>query len=215
MEGRGARPFCNAHSKDCIVASIDDKELTVRIYGDPVLKRKSQPVERFDAALAGLASAMSEAMYKASGVGLAAPQVGVSKRLVVMDVDWPASARNGRKQAEKPKKHLRIMVNPQIVWESEDDSSFEEGCLSLPEITGEVFRPARVKVRYQDLEGQEREEEMDGLLARCAQHEIDHLDGVLFVDRLPFARRALLAAALGRLKKKSLAMRSAGEEPAQ
>ncbi len=178
-------------------------KMRVRTYGDPVLKEKAAPVEKFDADLRALAQTMSETMYESKGIGLAAPQVGVSTRLVVVDVDW---IRDDDDDAP-PKRNLRAFVNPEIVSESDEDESMIEGCLSLPGVEGEVFRPVKVRVKYLDLDGAEHEDDMDGLLARCIQHEIDHLDGTLFVDRMPFMKRKTIAGALNKLKKETLALR--------
>ena len=179
------------------------KPLRIRIYDDPVLREKARAVETFDAELRDLALAMGEKMYDAPGIGLAGPQIGVLKRIFVSDVDWVEKDEEGNRTRNPEKKNLRVFINPEILWESEEDDSMTEGCLSIPGIEGEVYRPTRIKLRFSQLDGKTREEEMEGLLARCAQHEIDHLDGVLFIDRLPFAQRAKLAGALNRLKKKA------------
>ncbi len=176
-------------------------KMRVRTYGDPVLREKAAPVEEYDYELRALAQAMGETMYDLKGIGLAAPQVGFSRRLVVVDVDWIGHDDD----QVPPARHLRIFVNPEIVSESEEDESMIEGCLSLPGIEGEVFRPVKVRVKYFDLAGNEHEDDMDGLLARCVQHEMDHLDGTLFVDRMPFLKRKGIAGALNKLKKDTLA----------
>lgn len=153
--------------------------LAIRHYPDPVLKQVAHPVEVFDGALKQLAADMAETMYAAPGVGLAAPQVGVSRRLAVIDC-----AREG----EPPQ--LYTLINPEIVAH-EGESCEEEGCLSVPAYYAKVDRAARVRVRYRDVAGQVRELEADGLLAICIQHELDHLDGILFVDRLSPLKRGL------------------------
>lgn len=145
--------------------------LRIRHYPDPVLKEISLPVTVFDADLKKLASDMAETMYAAPGVGLAAPQVGVGKRLVVIDC------------APKDAPSLLVAINPEII-EREGEVNEEEGCLSVPGYYARVPRSARVKVRYLDVEGQPVEQQAEGLLAIAFQHEIDHLDGVLFVDYL-------------------------------
>lgn len=177
--------------------------LKVRIYGDPVLRQKAAVIDSIDQDVADLATAMGETMYASRGIGLAAPQVGVSRRLVVVDVDWAKKERaEGQpRQSSGQERRLRVFINPEVTWESEEDSAIDEGCLSIPGVEGEVFRPERVKVRYQDLQGARHEEAMDEMLARCIQHEIDHLDGVLFPDRMPFLKRALIAGQLNKLKK--------------
>ncbi|PNU21706.1 peptide deformylase [Geothermobacter hydrogeniphilus] len=140
-------------------------------HPDPVLKKVAAPVTDFDAGLRRLAEDMAETMYAAPGVGLAAPQVGVSKRLIVLDC------------SPKDEKQLVVAVNPKIVF-GEGESCEEEGCLSVPNYYAKVERKARVQVQYQDLEGVEQLVEVEGLWSTCFQHEIDHLDGILFVDRL-------------------------------
>lgn len=153
--------------------------LKIHHYPDPVLKQKAVPVTTFDAGLRQLAGDMLDTMYAAPGVGLAAPQVGVSKRLIVLD----CSPKDGERQP-------LVAVNPEIVGR-EGDSCEEEGCLSVPEYYAKVPRSAVVRVRFHDLEGTLREVEADGLWAICFQHEIDHLDGLLFVDRLSPLKRGL------------------------
>lgn len=153
--------------------------LKIRHYPDPVLKKVAAPVTEFDDSLRQLASDMAETMYAAPGVGLAAPQVGVSQRLTVID----CSARDEDAQ-------LLIMINPEII-DREGESCEEEGCLSVPEYYAKVDRSMRVKVRFQDLDAQTRVIEANGLTAIACQHEIDHLDGILFVDHLSPLKRSL------------------------
>jgi peptide deformylase len=157
---------------------------------DKRLKVKSEPVKNVDAELAALMDDMLETMYLAPGVGLAAPQVGVTKRIIVVDV--------GKKEEER--EPLR-MANPEIIWESEDWSVYEEGCLSLPEYYADVERPEQVRVKYLDETNTERELEVEGLLATCIQHEIDHLEGVLFVDHLTSIKRGIILRKLQKAKK--------------
>ena len=157
---------------------------------DKRLKVKSEPVEHVDAYLAALMDDMLETMYLAPGVGLAAPQVGVTKRIIVIDVG----------KSEEEREPLR-MANPEIVWESEDWSVYEEGCLSLPEYYADVERPEQVRVKYIDQTNTERELEAEGLLATCIQHEIDHLEGVLFVDHLTSIKRGMILRKLQKAKK--------------
>jgi peptide deformylase len=148
-------------------------------YPEPVLKQIAAPVAAVDEEIRRLAADMAETMYAAPGVGLAAPQIGVSKRLIVMDCapkDQPPQ--------------LLVAINPEIV-EREGESVEEEGCLSVPGYYASVARSQKVAVRYLDLEGRERRIEADGLWAICFQHEIDHLDGILFVDHLSPLKRAL------------------------
>ncbi len=168
---------------------------------DPVLKKVASPVERVDDDVRRLMDDMMETMYAAPGIGLAAPQVGVGKRVVVLDV----SKREGPPLALQ-------MANPEIVWASDDDAIYEEGCLSLPEHYAEVTRPAAVKVRYLDREDEIRELSADGLLAICLQHEIDHLDGILFVDHISALKRNMILRKL--LKEKKAGATSGDREPA-
>jgi len=143
-----------------------------------VLKQKSVAVAAVDDALRALMDDMLQTMYAAPGVGLAAIQVGVAKRVIVMDL---------AKGEEAPAP--RHFVNPQILWASEETLPYEEGCLSVPEIYDEVERPARVRVKYLNYHGEAVEEEAEGLYAVCIQHEIDHLEGVLFIDHLSRLKR--------------------------
>jgi len=144
----------------------------------PVLKQVSAPVETVDDELRALMDDMLETMYAAPGIGLAAVQVGVPKRVIVMDL-----AREGEPPAP------RHFVNPEILWASEETLPYEEGCLSVPEIYDEVERPAKVKIRYLDYHGKTVEEDAEGLYAVCIQHEMDHLQGVLFIDHLSRLKR--------------------------
>jgi peptide deformylase len=150
----------------------------ILIVPDPRLKLVSQDVERVDDDLRALMDDMLETMYAAPGIGLAAIQVGVPKRVIVMDL-----AREG----EDPQP--QYFVNPQILWAAEETAPYEEGCLSVPDIYDEVERPTRVKLRYLDYQGETVEEEAEGLYAVCIQHEMDHLNGVLFIDHLSRLKR--------------------------
>ncbi|MFN4090368.1 MAG: peptide deformylase [Alphaproteobacteria bacterium] len=163
--------------------------MTIRpivIAPDRRLKTRCAPVERVDDDVRRLMDDMLETMYDAPGIGLAAPQIGVLRRVIVMDL--------GEEGARRP----LMLADPQILRASTEEAVGNEGCLSLPEIYVDVPRPIEVTVRYLDREGQERELEADGLLARCIQHEIDHLDGVLHVDYLSTLRRKMI---LRRLEK--------------
>ena len=164
--------------------------MTILTAPDPRLKEMAQRIDRVDDAVRTLMDDMLETMYAAPGVGLAAPQVGVLKRVIVADV-----ARSG-----EPPQPFR-MANPEIVWASEERAVFEEGCLSLPEHYAEVKRPEKVRVRYLDHENEIREQEFDGFLATCIQHEMDHLDGVLFVDHISSLKRGMILRKLTKLKK--------------
>jgi peptide deformylase len=162
---------------------------------DKRLRRISEPVARIDAEVKKLVADMFETMYGAPGVGLAAVQVGVPKRIVTID------ATRGEEE-----KQPFVLINPEILWASDEKSVLEEGCLSIPEYIDEVERPAKVKARFLDLEGRTIDVEAEGLLARVMQHEIDHINGVLFIDHLSKLKR-------GRVEKKfaKVAKREAAE----
>jgi peptide deformylase len=164
---------------------------------DPRLKIKAKPVAQVDEKVRRLMDDMLETMYHAIGIGLAAPQVGAAQRVLVVDV-----AREG----EKPQP-MRI-ANPEILWRSEEMTTANEGCLSLPEHYADVERPAAIRLRYLDHENEIREIEANGLLATCLQHEIDHLDGVLFVDHISTLKRGMI------LRKLQKAKRSRALQPA-
>lgn len=156
--------------------------LEILTLPDPVLRQKSAPVESVNGDLRRFAERMLATMYEAPGIGLAAIQVGEPRRIVTIDV-----ARE-----EEPKSPI-VLINPEILWGSEDErSTYEEGCLSIPDYYAEVERPAKVRVRYVDLDGRTQEREVDGLLATCIQHEVDHLNGVLFIDYLSKLKRDLV-----------------------
>jgi peptide deformylase len=150
----------------------------ILVVPNPALKQVSAPVAAVDDDLRALMDDMLETMYAAPGIGLAAIQVGVPKRVIVMDL--------AREDAPKAP---RYFVNPEILWKSEETQPYEEGCLSVPEIYDEVQRPAKVRLRYLDYRGETVEEEAEGLFAVCIQHEMDHLDGVLFIDHLSRLKR--------------------------
>jgi peptide deformylase len=157
---------------------------------DPRLKKVAEPVAKVDAAVRRLMDDMLETMYAAPGIGLAAPQVGALQRVIVLDI---------AREDEEPQP-LK-MANPEIVWASDDDAVYNEGCLSLPEHYADVVRPAAVKVRYLDYQNEIREIEAEGLLATCLQHEMDHLDGILFVDHLTALKRNMILRKLLKVKK--------------
>ncbi|MDP1601196.1 peptide deformylase [Phenylobacterium sp.] len=163
----------------------------ILVVPDPVLKLVSQPVEKVDDDLRALMDDMLETMYDAPGIGLAAIQIGVPKRVIVMDIAGP----------DDPKAP-RYYVNPEIVWSSEETAPYEEGCLSIPDIYDEVERPARVKLKYLNYQGEEVVEDAEGLFAVCIQHEMDHLEGVLFIDHLSRLKRE---RAVAKVKKQSRA----------
>ena len=162
----------------------------ILIAPDPRLKVVSAPVEKVDAEIRRLAEDMADSMYAAEGIGLAAVQIGVAKRVIVMDLDQ----KDG-------KKNPKAYINPVILWASEEMATFEEGCLSVPEIWDDVERPARIKAEYLDLDGKKIEIEADGMLATCLQHEMDHLEGVLFIDHLSKLKRSIALRKLQKAKR--------------
>jgi peptide deformylase len=177
---------------------------------DPVLRTISKPVETLTDAHRTLIADMFETMYKAPGIGLAAIQVGVAERILVMDLQpavdpQPApepDAAEGEEEAEIVRRlEPRVFINPEIVWESDELSVYSEGCLSVPELFADVDRPARIRVRWMDEAGGMHEEEMDGLLATCLQHEMDHLNGVLFIDHLSRLKRDMMLKKLDKARR--------------
>lgn len=170
--------------------------MTICIYGSDVLRQTAPQLEDLTDEDRILIERMAEIMYRNKGIGLAANQVGVLKRIAVIDVEQVSKSEGG---TGKP--YLRVFINPRIISESDEDLSFNEGCLSLPGIEGNVYRPGMVEVQYHDLDFQPHRVTFDGLLARVIQHEIDHLNGKLFIDHLSFLRRSTLAGQLNKLKK--------------
>jgi peptide deformylase len=162
--------------------------LSLVLSPDPRLKQKSARVAKVDDSIRQLLRDMLETMYEHNGVGLAAVQVGVHKRVMVVDVAYGGKRKKGEEQPRNP----LCIVNPEIVWESEDDAPYDEGCLSFPGEYAEVVRPARIKLKYLDENGEIRHLEADGLLATCIQHEMDHLDGVTFVDHISRLKRDMI-----------------------
>ena len=157
---------------------------------DPRLKQVCAPVARVDDSLRALMDDMRETMLAAPGIGLAAPQVGHAIRLIVVEID-----REGQKIGPL------FMVNPEIVEASDEDVIYDEGCLSVPENYAEVSRPARVRVRYLDRDGETREIECEGLLSTCVQHEMDHLEGILFIDKISALKRGIILRKLLKARK--------------
>lgn len=164
--------------------------LPIIVAPDPRLKVKGKFVENVDASVRKLMDDMVETMYQANGIGLAAPQVGVAKRVIVIDI-----------AKEDEKANPVRMANPEVIWASDEIRTYEEGCLSLPEQYSDVTRPTQVKVRYLDHENEIREMPADGILATCVQHEIDHLDGTLFVDHISTLKRNMILRRLTKTKK--------------
>lgn len=157
---------------------------------DPRLNRRAQPVAKVDDSVRRLMDDMLETMYQAPGIGLAAPQVGVLKRVIVVDC---------AKSDEKPEPYK--IANPEILWRSQEMLVNNEGCLSLPEHYADVERPAEIKLRYLDEQNEIRELHAKGLLATCIQHEVDHLEGLLFVDHISPLKRNIILRKLGKLKR--------------
>ncbi len=162
----------------------------ILIEPDPILRKKCDPVEKVDDDLRKLMTDMLETMYKAPGIGLAAVQIGILKRLIVIDI-----SKNGEKKTPL------FLVNPEIINLSEKTSIYEEGCLSLPDQFAEIERPAECKLRYIDFNGKEKELKATGLLATCIQHEIDHLNGILFIDYLSKLKKDMIIKKLIKHKK--------------
>jgi peptide deformylase len=163
---------------------------SIVVAPDPILKAKAKPVATVDDAVRQMMDDMLDTMYDAPGIGLAAPQIGVSQRVIVLDI-----ARE-----DEPKAPLR-MVNPELVWVSDEDATYEEGCLSVPEHYADVVRPARIRVSYLDSEGKKQELEADGLLSTVIQHEMDHLEGILFIDHLSNLKRNMILRKLLKSRK--------------
>ncbi len=165
--------------------------LPIHVYGDPLLRAETEDVEADSEALQQLIDDMIETMRGAAGIGLAAPQVGRTERLFVVDLTPMREELDDEEQMALPPQPM-VFINPEIVWESGAVCEFEEGCLSIPEIREIVSRPERIRIRYQDRHLQEQEREVGSLLARVIQHEYDHLEGILFTDLISAFRRGLL-----------------------
>ena len=161
------------------------------LHPDPRLKAVAKPVGVITPDLVRLAKDMLQTMYQAPGIGLAAPQVGVLSRLLVMD------CVKGKDEKARP----MILINPRVIWSSPEMNTYEEGCLSVPDQYADVTRPAEVRVTWQDETGAEREEQFSGLWATCVQHEIDHLDGKMFLDYLSPLKRQLITRKMVKLKR--------------
>lgn len=163
---------------------------SIIIHPDPRLKKVCVPIGEVDTSVRKLAEDMLETMYDAPGIGLAAPQVGVMKRLFVADC-------HREEQPTDP----TVFINPKITWTSEELNTYEEGCLSIPDLYADVTRPAEVRISYTDLEGKLQERECDALWATCVQHELDHLNGKLFIDYLSTVKRTMITNKMKKLKK--------------
>lgn len=170
--------------------------LPMVIAPDPRLKTASAPVADFGDELRTLVGDMFDTMYYERGIGLAAVQVGVHKRVLVADVSW---REDGEGNAAAGEQH--VLINPEILEDSGDKHVYKEGCLSFPDQFAEVTRPSSVRVRFQDIQGNTQEQSFEGLLATCIQHEIDHLNGVVFVDHISSLKRDMIIRRLSKLKK--------------
>ena len=164
--------------------------LSILSIPDPRLRRVCSPVQNFDDKLKILSDNMIETMYAAPGIGLAAPQIGILKRVLVMDCDKTEGVYS-------PK----VLINPKIIWKSENEQPYEEGCLSIPETYAEVHRPEKVKVSYKTIYGEECEDLFSDLWSTCVQHEIDHLNGKLFIDYLGSVKRTLIMNKMKKIKR--------------
>jgi peptide deformylase len=180
--------------------------LSILQYGDPILRAKGKRVEKIDDRIRGLAQNMIETMHAANGVGLAAPQIGESLQLTVLDVsqveDRPSTMKVNGKDLDPQSAMPLVLINPQIDLGGETEMG-TEGCLSFPEITGEIERAKSITVRAQNLDGEPIELETTGFLARAIQHEVDHLNGILFIDRMSSATKTSLSSKLKRLQKET------------
>ncbi|AUH32897.1 peptide deformylase [Paracoccus tegillarcae] len=164
---------------------------TILIHPDPRLKKVTAPVARVTPEIEALAADMLATMYEAPGIGLAAPQVGVLQRIFVMDAT--------REPEAEPTP--MVLINPEIEWTSEEVNSYDEGCLSIPDQYADVTRPAEVRMRWLGLDGKTHSQEFDGLWATCAQHELDHLNGILFIDHLSAIKRQMITRKMVKLKR--------------
>jgi peptide deformylase len=174
---------------------------------DKRLRLRAEPVAGVDDEVRALMNDLLETMYDAPGIGLAATQVAVPKRVMVLDI--------AKRQDETATANPMVFANPQIVWASEETSTHEEGCLSIPEFFEEVVRPARVRLTYLDRSGKRQELEAEGIMARCLQHEIDHLNGVLFVDHISRLKRALILKKFNKAAKRDKEERKPGKREAE
>lgn len=163
----------------------------ILIHPDPRLKKMCESVARVTPEIEALADDMLATMYNAPGVGLAAPQVGVMSRIFVMDATRDPEAE----------RRPMVLINPEIAWSSDDLNTYDEGCLSIPDQYADVTRPAEVRMRWLGLDGKTHEEDFDGLWATCAQHELDHLNGILFIDHLSAIKRQMITRKMVKLKR--------------
>ena len=185
------------HNRDRRIALLDNSYmalLTVLCYPDPRLHKVAKPVAQVDARIKKIIADMADTMYEAPGVGLAATQVDVHERIVVIDIS-------------DDQNELMVFINPEIIWASAETKSWREGCLSVPEFYDEVERPAQIRVKALDLEGKEFEMDADGLLAVCLQHELDHLQGKVFVEYLSLLKRTRISQKMKKRAKELVGQR--------
>lgn len=170
---------------------------------DPRLRDVAKPIPAVDQDIRRLAADMLETMYAAHGIGLAATQLGITKRILVIDLQERIAEDEEKEGEGEPVRNPHVVINPELLWVSDELSIYNEGCLSIPEQYAEVERPARCRVRWLDEKGGAHEEELDGLMATCMQHEIDHLDGVLFIDHISRLKRNMIVKKLDKMRKKA------------
>ena len=169
----------------------------ILLHPDPRLRKAAEQMEAVDDRARALIDEMFATMYAAPGIGLAAPQIGVLQRVFVMD----CSGRDVEEGQPEPDPEPIVCVNPEIVWASEETHIEREGCLSIPDFYEDVTRPAKIRIRFLDREGAEQEHEWDGIRAVCAQHELDHLNGKLFIDHIGSVKRAMITGKMKKLKR--------------
>jgi len=169
-------------------------------FGNSVLREPARTVERFDPELTGLARNMVETMHAECGIGLAGPQIGQPLRIFVMEIPPDMDVDEDGKPANPGMVYPLVAVNPEVVDPSDDEDEMEEGCLSIPDVRGKVIRPVSITLRYQDLEGVQQERRLHELAARCAQHETDHLNGILFIDHLSAVKRLAIKGKLRKIR---------------
>lgn len=170
---------------------------------DPRLRDVAKPIETVDESVRTLAADMLETMYAARGIGLAATQLGIDKRILVIDLQERISEDEEKEEEGDAVRDPHVVINPELLWVSDETSVYNEGCLSIPEQYAEVERPARCRVRWLDEQGEHQEEELDGLMATCMQHEIDHLNGILFIDHISRLKRNMIVKKLDKMRKKA------------
>jgi peptide deformylase len=175
--------------------------LTILEVPDPGLRAVAEPVAKVDDAVRAIVADMFETMYDARGIGLAATQVGILHRIVVIDLQERVSEDEEPAADAAPVRDPHAFINPELVWVSDEISLYNEGCLSIPEQYAEVERPTRCRMKWLDDQGERHEREFDGLMSTCIQHEIDHLNGILFIDHISRLKREMVLKRLSKLRK--------------